>query len=314
MKLSGIITAAITPLSADGKELAEQRVFARYYRFLLERKIDGLFVCGTTGEGMLLSQAERKRVAELARDCLAGEIPLLVHVGSNSTADSIELARHAAAIHAAGIGVITPYFYTYDALALAGHFSAIANAVPDLPVFLYFLPSMAHNDLSPQLVAELRRACPNIIGLKHSDSDQIRLQEFRQAGGEGFTLLSGDDSVALAALALGADGCVTGKSSAFPEMLVAIYRAFRAGDLAQARLLQSNLNRLLGGLLDVGEGIGLAYFKAALRYRGLEVGGMRAPQRGLTPQEEQVLIGGLDRLSRFFDPAEPWVFSHPVEL
>lgn len=314
MKISGIITAAVTPLSADGHALAKRESFERYYRFLLDRKINGLFVCGTTGEGMLLTLDERRAVAELAVDVVAGEIPVLVHVGCNSTAESVELARHAASIRADAIGAITPYFYTYDPLAQAQHFKAIANAVPGLPVFLYYLPSYAHNDLSPDLLAELRRACPNIIGLKHSDADQVRLQEYRQAGGKDFILLSGDDSVALAALALGADGCVTGKSSTFPEMMVAIYQAFRNGDLPQARLLQSNLNRLLGGLLDIGEGIGLAYFKAALRYRGIDVGGTRPPQRWLTKLEEAGLRSGLDRLNRACEPPASWVLAQPVDF
>ncbi len=314
MKRSGIITAAVTPLSKDGSALADRAVFARYYRFLMDRQINGLFVCGTTGEGMVLTLPERKAVAEMAVSIVAGEIPVLVHAGCSSTAETIELARHAAASGVDGVGVITPYFYTYDAQALAEHFRAVANAVPDLPVFLYYLPSFAHNDLPPELVARLSRDCPNIQGLKHSDSDQIRLQEYRQAVGEDFTLLSGDDSVALAALALGADGCVTGKSSAFPEMMVALYHAFKAGNLPAARILQSNLNRLLGGLLDIGVGIGLAYFKAALRFRGIDAGGMRSPQRPLTAQEETDLVQGLQRLSQLCDPPGSWLFPHPVNL
>jgi len=314
MKLNGIITAALTPLSSDGEALADTGVFEKYYRFLLDRKINGLFVCGTTGEGMVLTLAERKKVAERAVRIVSNEVPLLVHVGCNSTAESIELVRHAAYIHAQGAAVVTPYFYTYDRTAIAAHYRAIANAVPDLPIFMYYLPSYTHNDLPPSLVAELCADCPNITGLKHSDSDQIRLQEYRQAVDDHFTLLSGDDSVALAALTLGADGCVTGKSSTFPEMLVAIYEAFRKGDISAARMLQSNLNRLIGGLLDVGDGIGLAYFKAALCYRGLDIGGMRLPQRRLTQNEEAELIAGLDRLAPYSSPPGSWLFPNRVEL
>lgn len=312
MTLSGIITAALTPLSQEGDSLAKVEIFEKYYRFLLDRRINGLFVCGTTGEGMVLTLQERKTVAERAIHMVAGEVPVLVHVGCNSTAESIELARHAAKAGANGAAVVTPYFYTYDRLAIGRHFQAIANAVPDLPVFLYYLPSYTHNDIPPSLVGELVKACPNITGLKHSDSDQIRLQEYRQVVNDDFTLLSGDDSVALAALTLGANGCVTGKSSTFPEMLVAIYQAFKEGNVKEARLLQSNLNRLIGGLLDIGKGIGLAYFKAALRFRGLDTGGMRPPQRPLTQEEESVLIEGLTRLSEFSSPPEAWLFPDEV--
>jgi 4-hydroxy-tetrahydrodipicolinate synthase len=181
--------------------------------------------------------------------------------------------------------------------------------VSDLPVYLYHLPSFTHNDIPPDLLQRLVDVCPNIIGLKHSDDDQIRLQEYRRAAGENFCLLSGDDSVALAALALGANGCVTGKSSTFPEMLVAIYHAFQTGDMPKARKLQSNLNYLLGGLLDIGVGIGLAYFKSALRYRGIDVGGLRSPQRALTGEEHSLLLSGLDKLKPISDPPDEWLFQ-----
>lgn len=166
MKINGIITAGITPMTSDGNALADPGTFEKYYQFLLDRRINGLFVCGTTGEGMLMPLSDRKAVAERAVSIVAKQVPVLVHVGCNSTAESVELTKHARSIHADGVGVITPYFFSYDKLAMFRHFQAVANAASDLPVFLYYLPSMAHNDIPPQLISEIRSVCPNVIGLK----------------------------------------------------------------------------------------------------------------------------------------------------
>jgi 4-hydroxy-tetrahydrodipicolinate synthase len=308
MLLSGIITAALTPLSKDGEALAEKEIFDRYYHFLLKQKINGVLICGTTGEGPVLSLRERKQVAEQATSTVASQIPVIIHVGCNSTIESIELAQHAKSISAEGIAVVSPYFYTYDALAQFNHFRRIADSVPDLPVYLYYLPSHTHNDIIPELIPKLIKLCPNIVGIKHSDADQIRLQEYRQVAGDDFCILSGDDSVALSALSLGVDGCITGKSSTFPEMMIAIYQAFKSGDLIKARKLQSNLNTLLGGLLDNDFGVDIAYFKSALRYRGLDIGGVRSPQRALTGDEQRELFSGLDKLKTVSNPPDTWLF------
>jgi len=293
MTLSGIVVATITPLSEDGRMLAEESSFSAYYGFLLQRGIHGLFVCGTTGEGMVLRPEERRRVAELAVGIVDHQVPVVVHVGGISTADAVDLARHAAHIGADGIAIIAPYFYPFDHRAIIQHFCAVAEAVPSLPVYLYNLPAFARNEITPELLTEVCRLCPNIVGIKHSDANLVRLQEFRQVTGPGFSLLSGSDAVALAALALGADGCVSGNASAFPEVLVSLYQAMQRGDLAEARRHQDNLHALRALL---GDGLSLASFKVALHYRGIHVGGVRSPHRWLTRDEEGLVARSLMEL------------------
>jgi 4-hydroxy-tetrahydrodipicolinate synthase len=251
-----------------------------------------VFVAGTTGEGMVLSPAERQRVCELAVKLVAGRVPVLMHVGSASTPESVALAQSAAQAGADAVAVIAPYFYPLDEAALVAHFRAIAASVPEMPVYLYNLPAMAGNEITPAVVAQLRRACPNVAGMKHSDASLPRLQEFRRVGGADFNLFSGDDSVALAALACGADGCVSGTASAFPEMLASVYRAFERGDLAGARRQQTLLNAL-SAVLEPGPGMALTCFKAALAYRGVDVGQVRLPHRPLTSAEQKALHAGL---------------------
>ena len=306
MKLSGIIVAPVTPMSSDGQSLAADSVIQTYFNFLIERGISGMLVGGTTGEGMLLNLEERKTLAEKAVKIVNHAVPVLIHVGANSTADAIQLARHAASVKADGIAVVSPSFYGYDQPALAAHFTVIAQSVPDLPMYLYNLPSFVHNELLPDLVVELQHSCPNIVGIKHSDEDMIRFQEYRRLSDPDFCVLSGDDALEYAALSLGADGCVSGKSSAFPEVTTALFRAFHANDLKTARQQQIKID-MLATVLDLGIGIGLAYFKAALRWRGLDVGNVRSPQRWLTAEEESALQIGLDQLQRqgYLDDLKP---------
>jgi dihydrodipicolinate synthase/N-acetylneuraminate lyase len=290
MELSGVVVACITPLSQDGLSLAREDAFAAYYRFLLQQGVHGVFVCGTTGEGPLLSLDERKKVADLAMKYVGGRIPVIVHAGAITTDQAVDLARHAASIGADGIAVVTPFFYPLDEEAIFRHYRTVAGAVPHLPVYLYNIPSFARNEVSASLIARLRPACPNIVGMKHSDANLVRLQEFQQAGGPDFAIFSGSDAVALAALTIGARGCVSGNASAVPEVLLALYQAVRAGDLEAARRAQDRMHEVRALL---GDGLNLAAFKAALRIRGISVGGVRAPHRGLTTEEETRLERGM---------------------
>lgn len=297
MKLFGIIAAPVTPMSADGQSLSAEARLRTYLAFLLERGVSGMLLGGTTGEGMLLTTQERKTLAERGVGIISREVPVFIQVGSNSTAESIELARHAAAVEADGITIVAPSFYSYDRPALYAHFSLIANSAPNLPVYLYNLPSFTHNEILPELILDLLRTCPNILGIKHSDADLVRLQEYRRLTGADFCILSGNDAVEYAALALGADGCVSGKTSAFPEVTTALFRAFQSNNLSAAREQQIKID-LLATVLDLGVGLDLPYFKAALRWRGLDVGGLRLPQRPLTSEEETAMRQGLEILEK----------------
>ncbi len=295
MNLFGIITAGVTPLSPDGSELAPESVFSTYYRFLIERGINGLLIGGTTGEAPLLTLSERKTLAERAVGIVSHAIPVIINAGCISTAETVELARHAASAGAEGIAVITPYFFHYNPASMEKHYRTVAEAVPSLPVYLYYLPEFAHNDISPELLKKLLTTCPNIVGIKHSDADMVHLQEYRRVAGMDYSLLSGDDSVEFAALALGANGCVSGKASAFPELPVALFRAFSSGNLAEARRIQVLIDDLAGAI-DGPSGMGLAYFKASLKYRGIDVGSVRQPLLPLSEIEYAALVSDLNDL------------------
>jgi len=280
--IHGIICPIVTPFNEEN--LIDLECTRRVVDFLLSRQIDCLMVGGTTGEGMLLSVAERKTLCEAVIEHVAGRAPVIAHTGCISTADTIELTRHAERTGATAASVVTPYYFTLDDDALFGHFVSIAKAVPDFPTFLYTIPANARNDVSSALLKRLLGAAPNIVGMKASNPDLMRLQEYIEAGGERFIVLNGVDGLMLPALALGAVGQVSGNSNVFPETFRALYDAFMAGDVERARSLQQLINRIRVVFKD---GITPAYFKAGLNLRGVPAGRVRPPLRELTAEESK---------------------------
>ncbi len=235
---------------------------------------------------MLLNIAERKSLCEAVVEHVAGRAPVIVHTGCMGTAETIALTRHARSAGATVASIIVPYFFTLEDDSLFKHFVSVANAVPDWPILLYAFPGNAKNDISAQLLERLLAAAPNIVGIKSSNTDLLRLQAYLAVGGPEFLTVCGVDGLMLPALALGAQAQISGNSNAFPEIFCALYDAFAAGDMARARMQQQRINRVRQILKD---GLHPAYFKAALNLRGVAAGWVRPPMRELTDHELRAL-------------------------
>lgn len=285
----GVICPIVTPLNHDGN--LDLPALLKLVDFLVEHGVDGLLPGGTTGEGMLLSTDERKLLAEVVLEAAAGRVKVLVHSGAITTAETVALSRHARDHGAAGVSVITPYFYSLDDHALFDHYRTVASAVPDLPVSLYGYPDNAKQDIPVEMLVRLCQAAPNIVAIKFSSPDLIRFQEYVQAGPDGFNPLCGVDALALPALAIGARGQVSGNANVFPEPFRRLYAAFARGDLAACQRQQVLINQIRAIFKD-----NLAYFKAALRVRGIPVGLPRLPLRHLNPQELAEMEAALEQL------------------
>ena len=284
MILEGIICPMVTPFDEEGR--VDELSLCQVADFLLDNKIDGLMVGGTTGEGMSLSTAERMAICEKAVDHVDGRAPVIAHTGCITTAETIALTQHAESVGASAASVIVPYFYTLDDDSLFQHFVSVANATPYFPVLLYTFPGNAKNYISPALLKRLLDATNNIVGFKSSNPDLVRFQEYIQTGGPEFTAICGVDGLMLPALALGAHGQISGNANVFPEEIKALYDAFKAGDLAKARQQQQRVDRTR---IMLGDGLHPAYFKAGLRLRGVPAGFVRPPMRELSAMEQASL-------------------------
>lgn len=264
----GVSPAMATPVLADGMTV-NTAVIPALVDFLLQAGCKGLFVGGTTGEGVLLSDTERMRLHETAVTATNGRAPALLHVGTNNLASTIALARHAADVGADAIAVVTPFFYGMHDDGLAAYYHAVAAAVPNMPLLLYDIPQMAVNGISPALLARLGREMPSLAGIKSSRPDAQIVRQLIDAAPEHVVFLVGNESVALGLLGLGADGLISGLSTAVPEPYVAMTQAYFQGDMATAQQQQRLINALLAQLPN---GARIGAIKQILTGRGIVMG------------------------------------------
>jgi 4-hydroxy-tetrahydrodipicolinate synthase len=289
--IKGVICPLVTPFTASGD--VDLGAVRQLVDFLLARGISGVMVGGTTGEGMLLSLQERETLCATVVKHVAGRCPVIAHTGCISTADTIRLTLHARDTGAATAAIVVPYFFGLDDQSLFTHYTQIAAAAPDFPLFLYTIPANTLNDISPELLRRILDAAPNYVGMKCSNPNVLLMQQYMDAGGDGFTFIGGVDGLMLTVLMMGGRGQVSGNSNAFPEVFCELYAAYIANDLQAARACQRRINLVRDILKD---GRYPAYYKAALTLRGVPGGRVRLPMRELSKDELSHLERGMAAL------------------
>jgi dihydrodipicolinate synthase/N-acetylneuraminate lyase len=271
---NGVSPAMATPLQADGYQVNVD-VVPQLVDFLIDAGVKGLFVGGTTGEGILLETSERKRLHEATVAAADGRVPVLLQVGANRTDVAVALARHAQQIGADAIAAVTPYYYGVDDDSLFGYYAAIAQAASQTPLLLYDIPHMAINGISPDLLSRLDQEFASLAGVKTSNRDAQQVRRLLAAATEPLIILGGNETVALGLLALGTHGIISGLSTAVPEPFVALSEAMARGDMATARRQQQLINQMLAEF-PAGRRIGV--IKQILAERGIAVGGPVPPR------------------------------------
>ncbi|MEF9988788.1 MAG: dihydrodipicolinate synthase family protein, partial [Christensenella sp.] len=258
--------------------------------FLIRRGVHCLYPCGTTGEMYHMSVAEREKVAETVVHQAAGRATVYIHAGAMCQEDTLILARHAVQIGADGVGVVTPSFFCASDRELVTYYQAVSSVLPaEFPLYLYNIPQCAANDLTTDVVMRIVDSCPNIVGIKYSLPDFLRTDEYIHVA-ENFSVMQGTDRLFLPMLAMGCDGTVSGVSNVYPELFVAIYNAYLAGNIEKAREYQIYATQACN-LLHCG--CDMSYFKNGLSFRGFYGGHMRAPQLDLTANEVDGLYKAL---------------------
>jgi N-acetylneuraminate lyase len=281
-QLSGIMPAVVTPFDESGAFApgAFEKLLARLYG----AGVDGLYVCGQTGEGLLQSVASRQQAAEAAVRLSPKGKTIIVHVGAHTTDDAVTLARHAAKAGAHAVSSLPPAgAYSFD--EIRAYYRTLA-AASELPLLVYYFPSVAPALRSTEQMLELC-ALPNVIGLKFTDSDMFRLWSLKRAGAIVF---NGSDEMLVAGLIMGADGGIGSIYNLLPGSFVALHRHAVAGDWNAARAVQNRIDEFIAVILRYPVNPGV---KVALRATGLDCGQCIAPRRNLTPAEEKDLIDSL---------------------
>jgi dihydrodipicolinate synthase/N-acetylneuraminate lyase len=269
------IPAALTPLKDDGRALDEDAL-EPYLAYLQARGADGVLALGSTGEGILLSVSERKRVIERYA---AGPLPVIAHCGAQTTDDTLELARYAAGLGVAGVAVISPPYFALDDDALFAHMAAAAKACAPVPFYVYEFEKVSGYAVPVHVVERLRAAAPNLAGLKVSDAPFEKVSPYLL---EGLDVFVGAESLIGAGLAHGAAGAVSAVASAFPEV---VCKAVSSGDSTRA----GELRALLDGFPRH------AALKAVVNSRGVPLTeDVRRPLRGLTDDERRRLLAAVE--------------------
>ena len=286
-KLQGVVVPIITPLTKNDE--VDEPSLRRLVDHVIDGGLDALYPCGTTGEMMVLSVEERKRIAEITIDQAAGRVPVFVHTGAWNTKDTIELSVHAERAGADGIGVVTPAFYKLSDRGLADYYISVAKSVsPDFPVYLYGIKQNAVNDINPAVCEAVVRECPNVVGAKYSFPDMSMLLDLMLVNNERFSVLVGPDHLFEAVYAAGGDGVVSGNAMCVPEHYHAVYDALKRGDYDLARKLQRRTNTLNAVLCAVNN---IAAYKVVLKSEGVIAETcMRRPLENLTPAQEEDLL------------------------
>jgi 4-hydroxy-tetrahydrodipicolinate synthase len=222
-----VLAAITTPFGADGA--IDLDAFEAHVRWLEEERLDGLFVAGTTGEGVLLEPEEVEALAARAVEA-RGSLRVIVQVGRPSTRATVALARRALAAGADGVAAYVPWFYPVTGEQLRSHFLALLEAADGAPAFLYNIPPRTVNDLSPSLAGELARA--GFAGMKDSTGDFARHEAYLEAVGgvDSFELFTGTEPQIAAAARAGGTGSINGLANCRPELFVALREALEAGD------------------------------------------------------------------------------------
>ena len=294
--LHGVTVAMVSPL--DASDHVDEKALRKLTNFLIQKQVDCLYPGGTTGEMFRLSPPERKRMAEAVVDEANHRVPVFIHVGAMRMDDTLDLAQHAYQIGADGIGAVTPSYFGVNDREMEEYYVAIAKTVPEqFPVYLYNIPQLSANDLTPAVIERILARCPNVIGLKYSYADMARTLEYLRIKEGTFAVIHGADHLFLSLLVMGCAGTVSGVAGVYPEPFVEVYKAFKDEDQPRAIKYQRIAARLAKVLQG---GSNMAYYKEALRRRGIDVGHMRRPQLDLTAAERGRLGRELAVVERAF--------------
>jgi N-acetylneuraminate lyase len=295
MKLEGAIPALVTPYDSNGE------VSGPVLRSLVDMQINagvtGLYLCGGTGEGVLLRTSERKKVVDVVVGQCRGRVPVIVHVGSTSTNEAVELARHAHQAGADAISSVPPFFYPVSPDGIYLHYLRIAES-SELPLIVYNIPALTGVSITPKIMQQIS-GIPTVIGIKFSSYNLFELGQMAALDKGRLTILSGNDEVFLGALVMGAHGSIGLTHNFMPKLYLDIFRMFKSGRCDDARELQRFAVAVIGALVKYPM---ISAAKEILKTFGYDCGQCRGPLESLSNTQSGELHQELTQLGFFEKP------------
>ena len=286
-----ILTAMVTPFKENGE--VDYELAIKLSNYLFDHGSDGIVLCGTTGESPTLSWAEQHDLFIAVKGSLNSQCKVIVGTGSNCTKEAVEATQKAYKFGADGALIVVPYYNKPPQEGLYKHFSAIADAAKDLPLMLYNIPGRTGCHLSPITVNKLMNFS-NIICIKAASGRIEEVTELRTVCGPKLSIYSGDDSLLLPMLSVGAVGVVSVASHLVGMQLKAMIDLFLKGDVSNALDIHEKLQPLFKALFETTNPIPI---KAALQLLGWQVGSPRNPLTELGKDKRESLFQIIQHLS-----------------
>jgi len=279
-RIRGVIPPLTTPFTETGEVYEEG--LRRLLEFQIKNGIHGVFLCGTYGSGPLMSLEQRKQVVEIAVDQIGKRIVVITHVGSASTAEALELAKHSESLGVDAVAAVPPYYYRHDEGTVLEYFRELINAV-SIPVYAYNNPKTSGFTITSSILAKL--ADIGLKGLKDSGFNLVEFTHFiiRLRNRKDFNFIIGTEALLLPAMMFGANGCISGLANVFPELVVELYEATLKKDYERAAELQLKVNKARM-LLHIAKSTNAACY-AMLKERGIDVGVPKRPVLPVTDEE-----------------------------
>ena len=283
-----VITAMATPMN-EKREIDYNRVESLTHH-LMNNGSDSVLVCGTTGESPTLTHEEENELISTVKRAAANRVKVIAGVGSNSTETAVQASKWAAKEDVDAILSVVPYYNKPSQKGMIEHFSAVAKSV-DLPIILYNIPSRTGVTMSPSTIAYLANEFENIVAVKQSCSDLDQVSEIRVLCPDNFVIYSGDDSLTLPMLAIGAHGVISVASHLFGSEIKSMIRNFKTGEPLAARNMHKKLFPVFKKLFMAPNPVPV---KAALAHKGLIEEYVRRPLVELTEDEKIMLFSVID--------------------
>lgn len=297
---TGLMPALLTPFTPEGE--VNQEMLVDLVEYFIGLGMQGLYLCGSTGEGLLLTEEEREIVVDTVISTVKGRIPVIVHVADSSSRAAQRLARQARESGADAIASIPPFYYHFNAKEIAAYYRGLKDASGGLPLYFYNIPGLVNTSLDVGLARTLF-ADQIIQGMKYTHHDILNLQGIMEACGGELNVFSGPDEKLLSFLVMGVDGGIGTTYNCMPRLFLALYRAWNEGDLQRAQQLQHQANRVISIMANFSM---IPALKSVMHFQGWEVGDPRGPFLPLTESEgeklqEMLVQAGFFTMQRDYD-------------
>ncbi len=287
----GILPALVSPVSEDGEVLVRET--ERLVKWQMSEGVNGFYICGSTGEGLLLKKETRKKLLEVVLDAVQGKVPVITHVGAIDLPTTLELAVHAREAGAAAVSSIPPIYFQYGEKEVIEYYKQIAAAA-EIPLVMYGV-GLANTKLTVSLVEELMKV-ENIIGIKWTYPDYYSMGLLKNINGGNINVINGPDEMLVCGLAIGADAGIGTTYNVMPGLFVKLYDAYRNGRVERAKTLQQTINRVITVLIQYHA---IASTKELLCHMGFEVGQCTKPLRRLTAEEREAFLAEVSGIVDF---------------